>query len=179
MCVLLMFVHTANSSKPVNSKILRPFNSSKPVHPDNSSKPVCPFDVSKSARPVDVCKPACLVDIPQHFSVDYWQNVTLFLILLFFAVSENTSDFNRTILYMIIFINIQMTYLVFTRFHKRTYVILIDYFSFTAGRPFNPNLSLSLCVCVCVCVGGWVGGCVCVYGGSGVILLPPYLLVFP
>ena len=59
--------------------------------------------------PVDVLKPACLVDIRKPFFVDYWKHVTLFLILLFFAVSINTSVFNRTVLYMILFINIRMT----------------------------------------------------------------------
>ena len=28
-----------------------------------------------------------------------------------------------------------------------------------------------VCVCVCVCVGGWVGGCVCVYTHLGQIYM--------
>ena len=61
----------------------------------------------------------------------------LFLILLFFEVSINTRVFNRTLLYMTIFINIYMTYLVFTNFLKRTFVILIGYFSYIGDRLFK------------------------------------------
>ena len=42
----------------------------------------------------------------------------MFLILLIFVVCINTSVFNRTIIYMIIFINNHMTYLIFTKFFK-------------------------------------------------------------
>ena len=105
-------VRTVNSNKPVNSKIVRPVdtrksvchvNSSKPVlpidvrksvRPVNSNKSVYPVDVSKSGGPVDVRKPVCLVGFRKPFFVDYWRHVTLFLILLFFAVSINTSIFN-------------------------------------------------------------------------------------
>ena len=109
---------------------MHPVNSSKPVHhvdvhksvcPVNSNKSVYPVDVFKSLHPVDVCKPICLVDVCKPFFVDYWKHVTLFLVLLLFAVSINTSVFNRTILYMIIFINILMTYLIFTKFLKCIY----------------------------------------------------------
>ena len=139
-------VHSVNPNKPVNSKIIRPVNSSKPMCPVNSTKPARPIDVRKFVRsvnfnqsvyPVDVCKsigvadvqkPVCLVDICKPFSVSYWRHVSLFLILLSFAVSINTSVFNRTILYMILFINIHMTYLIFTKFFKCTFVISISYF---------------------------------------------------
>ena len=86
---------------------MHPVNSSKPVHhvdvhksvcPVNSNKSVYPVDVFKSLHPVDVCKPICLVDVCKPFFVDYWKHVTLFLVLLLFAVSVNTSVFNRTIL---------------------------------------------------------------------------------
>ena len=92
-----------NSSKPV-----LPIDVRKPVRPVNYNKSVYPVDVYKSGGPVDVRKAVCLVDIRKSFFVDYWKHVTLFLIL-FFAVSINTSVFNRTILYMILFINIYMT----------------------------------------------------------------------
>ena len=148
-------VRTVNSNKPVNSKIARPVNTRKPVCPVNSNKPVLPIDVRKSVRPVnsnksvypvDVCKsggpvdnrkPVCLIDIRKHFFVDYWRHVTLLLILLFFAVSINTSVFNRTILYMILFINIYMTYLIFSKFCKCTFVILIGYFLYIGDRLFK------------------------------------------
>ena len=147
-------VRTVNSNKPVNSKIVRPVDTRKPACPVNSSKPVLPIDVRKSVRPVnsnkseypvDVCKsgghvdvrkPVCLVDIRKPFFVDYWKHVTLFLIL-FFAVSINTSVFNRTILYMILFINIYMTYLIFSKFFKCTFVILIGYFLYIGDRLFK------------------------------------------
>ena len=148
-------VRTVNSNKPVNSKIVRPVDIRKPACPVNSSKPVLPIDVRKSVRPVnsnkfvypvDVCKsdgpvdvrkPVCLVDIRKPFFVDSWKHVTLFLILLFFAVSINTSVFNRTILYMILFINIYMTYLIFSKFFKCTFVILIGYFLYIGDRLFK------------------------------------------
>ena len=138
-------VCTVDSNKPVNSKIVHPVNTRKPVCLVNSRKPVLPIDVCKSVRlvnsnkpvypvevcksggPVDVRKPVCLLDICKPFFVDYWRHVTLFLILLFFAVSKNTSVFNRTILYMILFINIHMTCLVFTKFFKCTFVIFFIY----------------------------------------------------
>ena len=84
--------------------------------------------------PVDVLKPACLVDIRKPFFVDYWKHVTLFLILLFFAVSINTSVFNRTVLYMILFINIRMTYLIFSKFFNCTFFILFGYFLYIGDR---------------------------------------------
>ena len=108
----------------VNSKIVRPVDARKPVRPVNSGEPVLPIDVRKSVcsnksvypvdlcksgGPVNVCKPVCLVDICKPFFVDYWKHVTLFLIF-FFAVSINTSVFNRLFQYMILFINIYMTY---------------------------------------------------------------------
>ena len=136
---------TVISNKPVNSKIARPVNSSKPVRsidvykfvrPVNSNKPAYHV-ICKSVRPVDVCKPVCLIDICKPFFVDYWKHVVLFLILLLFAVSVNISVFNRTILYMILFINVLMSYLVFTKFFKCTYVILIYYFLFIGGRLFK------------------------------------------
>ena len=134
-------IRTVNSNKPVNSKIGRLTNSSKPVcpidvhkfvRPVNSNKLVYHVDVCKSVRPVD-----CLLHIRNPFFVDYWKHVVLFLILLLFAVSVNTGVFNRTILYMIIFINILMTYLIFTKFLKCAYVILIDYFLFIGGKLFK------------------------------------------
>ena len=155
-----------NSSKPVrpvdvrkpipsvNSKIVRPVDARKPVCPVNSSTPVLPInvrkfvrpvnsnksvypvDVCKSGGPVDVRKPVCLVDIRKPFLVDYWKHSTLFLILLFFAVSINTSVFNRTILYMILFINIHMTYLIFSKFFKCIFVTLIGYFLYP-GEKLN------------------------------------------
>ena len=103
----------------------------------NTNKPVYHVDACKSVRPVDVCKPVRLVDIRKPFFVNYWKHVVLFLILLLFAVSVNTSVFNRTILYMIIFINTLMTYLIFNRFFKCSYVILIDYLLFIGGRLFK------------------------------------------
>ena len=103
----------------------------------NSNKPVYPVDVCKPVCPVDVCKCLCLVDTHKPFFVEYWKHVILFMILLFFVVSINTSIFNRTILYMIIFINILMTYLTFTKLVKCTYVILTDYFLIFGGRLFN------------------------------------------
>ena len=57
---------SVNSNKSLNSKIVRPVNSSKHVCSVNSSKPVRPIDVcksvgpvnsNKSAYPVDACKP--------------------------------------------------------------------------------------------------------------------------
>ena len=127
-------VRTVTSDKPVNSNVVRPVNSSKPerlvdvrksVRPVNSNKPVYPVDVCKSLVPVDVCKPVCLVDIRKPFLVDYWRHISLLLILLLFAVSINTSVFNRTILHIILFINTHMTYLVFTNFFK----VYICYFN--------------------------------------------------
>ena len=103
---------TVNSNKPVNSKIIcsvntrksvccvnshkpvLPIDVCKSVRPVNSNKSVYPVDVSKSGGPVDVRKPVSLVDFRKPFFVDYWRHVTLFLILLFFAVSINTSIFN-------------------------------------------------------------------------------------
>ena len=61
----------------------------------------------------------------------------MFLILLLFTVSINTSAFNRTILYMIPFINIHMTYLIFTRFFKGTFVILTGKFLYIGDRLFK------------------------------------------
>ena len=121
-----------NSSKPV-----LPIDVRKPVRPVNYNKSVYPVDVYKSGGPVDVRKPVCLVDIRKPFLVDYWKHSTLFLILLFFAVSINTSVFNRTILYMILFINIYMTYLIFSKFFKCTFVILIGYFLYIGDRLFK------------------------------------------
>ena len=103
------------TNKPVNSKIACPVNSSKPVRPIDIHKSVRPVNSNKSVYPA-VCKPVCLVDNRKLFFVDYWKHVILFLILLLFAVSVNTIVFNRTILYMIIFINILMTYLIFANF---------------------------------------------------------------
>ena len=34
-------------------------------------------------------------------------------------------------------------------------------------NDFDKTLSLCVCVCVCVWVGGWVGGCGCVWGRGG------------
>ena len=148
-------VCTLNSNKPVNSKIVHPVDTRKPMCHVNSSKPVLPIDVHKSVRPVnsnqpvypvdlcksggsvDVHKPVCLPDICKPFFVDYWKDVTLFLILLFFAVSINTSVFNRTILHIILFINIHMTYLIFSKFLKCTFVILIGYFFYIGDRLFK------------------------------------------
>ena len=93
----------------------------------NSNKPVYPVDVCKPVGSVDVCKPVCPADTRKPFFVDYWRHVSLFLILLLFVVSINTSAFNRTILYMILFINTHMTNLIFTKFFKCTFVILIGY----------------------------------------------------
>ena len=120
-----------NSSKPV-----LPIDVHKSVCPANSNKPVYPVDVCKSGGPVDVRKPVCLADIRKPFFVDYWKHVTLFLIL-FFAGFINTSVFNRTILYMILFINIYMTYLIFSKFSKCTFVILIGYFLYIGDRLFK------------------------------------------
>ena len=146
---------TVNSNKPVNSKIVRPVDTRKPVCHINSSKPVLPIDVRKSVRPVnsnkpvypvDVCKsggPAdvhkavCLVDTSKLLFADYWKRVTLFLILLFFAVSTNTSVFNRIILYMILFTNIHVTYLIFDKSFKCTFVILIGYLLCIGDRLFK------------------------------------------
>ena len=100
----------------------------------NSNKPVYPVDVFKSGGPVDICKPVCLVGILNPFFVDYWKHVTLCYILLFFAVSINTSVFNRTILHMILFINIHMTYLIFSTFFKCKFFILIGYFLYIGYR---------------------------------------------
>ena len=47
------------------------------------------------------------------------------------------SVFNRTILYMILFINIYMTYLIFSKFFKCTFVILIGYFLYIEDRLFK------------------------------------------
>ena len=101
----------------------------------NSNKSVYPVDLCKSGGPVDVRQPVCLVDIRKPFFVDYWKHVTLFSILLFFAVSINTNVFNGTILYMILFMSIYMTYLIFSKFFKCTFAILIGYF-FILGIDF-------------------------------------------
>ena len=71
------------------------------------------------------------------FYVDKRRHVILFLISLLFPVSVNTSVFNRTILFMVMFINILMAYLIFIKFFKCTYVILMDYFLFIGGRLFK------------------------------------------
>ena len=118
-----------NSSKPV-----RPIDVCKSVRPLNSNKPVYHVDVCKSVGPVDVCKPVCLVDIRKPFFVDYCRHVSFFLISLFFLVSINNSVFNRTILYMILFINIHMTYLIFINFFTCTFVILKGYFLYIGDR---------------------------------------------
>ena len=116
---------TVNSNKPVYFEIARPVNSSKlfrPIdfhksaHLVDSNKLIYPVDVYKSVRPVDACKTACIVGIYKSFFVGYWKYVILFLILLLFAVLVNTNVFNRTILYMIMFINILMTYSIFIKF---------------------------------------------------------------
>ena len=80
----------------------------KSVIPVNSNKPIYPVDIS--VGPVDVCKAVSLVNIWKPFLVDYWRHVSLFFISLFFEVSINTSTFNRTTLYMILFINIHIAY---------------------------------------------------------------------
>ena len=95
-----------------------PGNFIKPVRPIDVLDSVCPVNSNKPVYPVDVCKPVCLVNIRKTFFVDYWRRVILFLILLLFLGSINTSVFNRTILYIIIFINIHVTYLTFTKFFK-------------------------------------------------------------
>ena len=92
-----------NSSKPV-----LPIDVRKSVRPVSSNESIYPVGVCKSGGPVDVGKPVCLVDIRKLFFVDYCKYVTLCLILLFFAVSINTSVFNRNILYMMLFINIHI-----------------------------------------------------------------------
>ena len=150
-------MHPVDVHKPitsVNSKIVRPVDARKSVCPVNSSTPVLPInvpkfvrpvncnksvypvDVCKSGGPVDVCKPVGLADIRKLFFVNYWKHVNLFLIL-FFAVFINASVFNRTILYMILFINIYMTYLIFSKFFKCTFVILIGYFLYIGDRLFK------------------------------------------
>ena len=125
-------IHSVNCSKPVHLVNVR-----KSVRPAHSNKPVYPVDVCKSLAPVDVCKPACIVDIRKPFFVDYWRHVSLFLILLLFAVSRNTSVFNRTILYIIPFVNIHMTYLIFTKFFKCTSIILTGNFLYIGDRLFK------------------------------------------
>ena len=112
-----------NSSKPV-----RPIHVCKSVRPVNSNKPVYHVDVCKSVGPVDVRKP---------LFVDDWRHVSLLLILLLFVVSINTSVFNRTILYRILFVNIHMTYLIFTKFFKCTFVILIGYCLYIGDKLFK------------------------------------------
>ena len=113
-----------NSSKPVLPidvcKSAFPIDVCKSARPVNSKKPIYPFNVCQSGGSVDVLNPVCLVDICKPFFVDYWKYVALFLILLFFAVSINTIVFKRTILYMVLFINIHMTYLIFSKFLKCT-----------------------------------------------------------
>ena len=122
---------------PVNSSTpVLPINVCKFVCPVNSNKSVYLVDVCKSGGSVDVCKPVCLAHIHKPFFVNYWKHVTL-LLILFFAVFINTSVFNRTILYMILFINIYMTYLIFSKFFKCTFVILIGYFLYIGGRLFK------------------------------------------
>ena len=135
LCEAPQYIHTVFVNNP--AKTVCPANSSKPVRlvdvrksvpPVNSNKPVYPVHACKSLVPVDLCKPVCLVDIHKPFFVDYWRHVSLFLILLLFAVSRNTSVFNRTILYIIPFVNIHMTYLIFTKFFKCTSIILTGIF---------------------------------------------------
>ena len=105
-----MFVDARKPVCPVNSsKPVLPIDVRKSVRPVNSNKSKYSVDVCKSGGPTDVRKPVCLVDIRKPLFADYWKHVTLFLIL-FFAVSINTSVFNRSILYMILFINIYMTF---------------------------------------------------------------------
>ena len=136
-------VRTVNSNKPVNSKNVFLVDAKKPVCTVNSSKPVLPIDVRKSVSPVSsnkpvysvdvcksggpvhVCKSVCLVDIRKPFFVDYWEHAFDCIVFRSFI---NTSVFNRTILYMILFINVHMTYLIFIKFFKCTFVILIGYF---------------------------------------------------
>ena len=71
---------------------------------------------NKPVYPIDACQPVRTIDIRKPFFVDYWRHATSFAILLFSLVSVNTSAFNRIILYLIIFINIHMTYLIFPQF---------------------------------------------------------------
>ena len=111
--LILVKLNAVNSSKPERLVDVR-----KSVRPVNSNKPVYHVVVCKSVVPVDVCKLVCLADIRKPCLVDYWRHISLLLILLLFAVSINTSVFNRTILYIILFINIHMTYLIFTKFFK-------------------------------------------------------------
>ena len=147
--------YTVDSNKLINSKIVHSVDTRKPLCHVNSSKPVLPVDVRKSLRPVnsnktvypvdvyrsgcpaDICKPVCLFDIRKPFFAHYWRHVTLFLILLFCAVSVNTNVFNRIILYMSLFINIHMKYLIFTKFFKCTFVILVGYFLYIGDRLFK------------------------------------------
>ena len=158
-------VSTVTSDKPANSDVVRLVNSSKPVcsvnsskterlvdvrksvRPPNSNKPVYPVNVCKSVVPVDVCKPVCLADIRKLFLVDYWRHVSLFLILLLFAVSINTSAFNRTILYIILFISIHMTFLIFTKFFKCTFVILTGNFLYIRDRLFKYSFLWIFIIC--------------------------------
>ena len=103
----------------------------------NSNKSVYPVDVCKSGGSADVRKPVYLVDIRKPFFVDDWKHVTLFSILLFFAVSINTNVFNGTILYMILFMSIYITYLIFSKFFKCTFVILIGYLFYIGDKLFK------------------------------------------
>ena len=116
-----------NLSKPV-----LPIDVHKSVHPVNSSKPVYPVDVCKSVCPDDICKP---------FFVDFWRHVV-------FCVSVNTSVFYRITAYLIIFIYIHMTYLIFTKFFMGTYIILIDYyFLLITGKFFTFSFFGMLIIC--------------------------------
>ena len=125
-------IHPVNCSKPVHLVNVR-----KSVRPAHSNKPVYPVDVCKSLAPVDVCKPACIVDIRKPFFVDYWRHVSLFYILLLSAVPINTSVFNKTILYIVLFTNIHVTYLIFIKFFKCTFVILTGNFLYIRDRHFK------------------------------------------
>ena len=128
----------------------------KLICPVNSNKYVCTVNFNKSlnskiVNPVNLCVLVILVNlfvinnVCKSFFVGYWRHVILFLILLFHVVSVNTSVFNRTILHMIIFTNIHMTNLIFINLFKCAHVILVYYFLFIAGRPFE-YLSLGIFV---------------------------------
>ena len=113
----------------------------------NSNKSVYPVDVCKSGGSADVRKPVYLVDIRKPFFVDDWKHVTLFSILLFFAVSINTNVFNGTILYMILFMSIYITYLIFSKFFKCTFVILIGYLFYIGDKLFKYLFLEILIIC--------------------------------
>ena len=144
LCEAPQYIQTVVVNNP--AKTVCPVNSSKPVRlvdvrksvrPANSNKPVYFVGVCKSLVPVDVCKPVCLVDIRKPFFVDYWRHVSLFYILLLSAVPINTSVFNKTILYIVLFTNIHMTYLIFTKSFKCTFVILTGNFLYIGDRRFK------------------------------------------